>query len=129
VAVEIIEAAKRVRDEAYAPYSRYKVGAAVLDDVGRVHVGCNVENVAYPVGTCAERAAIGAMVAAGGRKIREIVVATKDGGTPCGMCLQAIFEFADAETRVITVDESGGSKEYRLRELLPHGFSSHDVTK
>lgn len=101
----------------------------MLDAQGRVHAGCNVENVSYPVGSCAERGAIAAMVAEGGTEIRSVAVVTKDGGTPCGMCLQAIAEFAKdpTKTEIITVSEAGEPMRCTLADLLPQAFSSSDV--
>lgn len=121
---DLIEAATRARDHAYAPYSDYRVGAAVRDADGRIWAGCNVENASSPLGVCAERNAIASMVANGGRQISEIVVVTKDGATPCGGCLQVLLEFSadPAETRVRTVADGGRATDYRLIELIPHGF-------
>jgi len=123
---ELIDAALAVRRNAYCRYSNYRVGAALRDDQGRLHVGCNVENAAYPEGTCAEANAIAAMIAAGGRTIRAIVVA---GGhdeiedcTPCGGCRQKIAEFADAQTRVILVRPGGHTRAFPIDELLPRSF-------
>ena len=122
---ELIDAALAVRKNAYCPYSGFQVGAALIDDQGRMHVGCNVENAAYPQGNCAETSAIGAMVAAGGKTIVTIAVA---GGseavtacTPCGGCRQRINEFADAQTRVIVIDDDGWHT-YTMEELLPASF-------
>jgi len=122
---ELIDAALAVRKNAYCPYSGFQVGAALIDDQGRMHVGCNVENAAYPQGNCAETSAIGAMVAAGGKTIVRIAVA---GGseavtacTPCGGCRQRINEFADAQTRVIVIDDDGWHT-YTMEELLPASF-------
>ena len=123
---ELIDAALAVRDNAYCPYSGFYVGAALLDEQGQVHVGCNVENAAYPQGNCAETAAIGAMVAAGGKKIATIAVA---GGrdqvtacTPCGGCRQRINEFADSGTRIIVIDDDNEWHVYTMDELLPASF-------
>ncbi|RMD86953.1 MAG: cytidine deaminase [Alphaproteobacteria bacterium] len=129
---ELMRAAETVRARAHAPYSRYHVGAALLDEAGRLHLGCNVENAAYPEGTCAETNAIGAMVAAGGSLIRTIAVAGGPAGdepqacTPCGGCRQRIREFADAETRILLADGKGGIREYRMGDLLPLSFSLAD---
>lgn len=122
---ELIEAAKEALTQAYAPYSGYPVGAAVEDERGRIHRGCNVENVSFPAGLCAERVAVGAMVADGGRHVRGLAVVTRDGGTPCGCCLQVLMEFSDLDkTKIFLVGSSGSVKTFSLRELLPHGFSS-----
>jgi cytidine deaminase len=122
----LIEAAKAARARAHAPYSHYYVGAAVLDEHGRVHSGCNVENAAYPEGICAETAAIAAMVAAGGTRI--VAIAAVGGGkqleacTPCGGCRQRIAEFADRSTRIILLDDKGQARSYTMEELLPASF-------
>ena len=122
----LLEAAKNVRRNAYAPYSHYPVGAALQDEVGRVHTGCNVENAAFPEGTCAEANAIAAMVAAGGRRIAAIAVA---GGrdalepcTPCGGCRQKIAEFADPATRILLLDAAGEVSTHQIGDLLPNSF-------
>jgi len=123
----LIDAATEVRDRAHAPYSGYRVGAAVLDEHGNVHVGCNVENAAYPEGNCAEANAIGAMVASGGRHI--VAIAAVGGRndiescTPCGGCRQRILEFADERTRIILVGADHCLDRYSIEELLPVSFS------
>ncbi|NBC23486.1 MAG: cytidine deaminase [Gammaproteobacteria bacterium] len=123
---QLMEQALAVRDRAHAPYSAYRVGAAVMDEDGRIHVGCNVENAAYPEGLCAEAGAIAAMVAAGGRRIRAIAVAgghdTPGACTPCGGCRQRIREFADAETRIVLLDGAGATVSYGIDDLLPYSF-------
>ena len=123
---QLLEAAKQVRTNAHAPYSGFKVGSALLDEKGDLHTGCNVENAAFPEGTCAEANAIGAMVAAGGRTIRAIIaVGGRDAiedCTPCGGCRQSILEFSDADTRVILVDEKEALREFTIDELLPASF-------
>ena len=123
---DLIEAAGASRSKAYCEYSGYHVGAALLDEQGRVHVGCNVENSAYPLGSCAEAGAIAAMVASGGRKISVIAIV---GGneenpscTPCGGCRQRIHEFADDDTRILVIDDSKEWKTYSIAELLPASF-------
>lgn len=122
----LLEAAKNVRRNAYAPYSQFQVGAALLDEIGRVHTGCNVENAAFPEGTCAEANAIAAMVAAGGRRIAAIAVAcgrdTLEPCTPCGGCRQKIAEFADRATRILLLDSTGAVKERGIDHLLPDSF-------
>jgi len=123
---QLIDAALAVRTRAYGRYSGFRVGAALIDEQGQLHTGCNVENAAYPLGTCAEAGAIAAMVAAGGSRIVTIAVA---GGkdeicscTPCGGCRQRINEFADSATRVLAVDDSGQWQSYSVAELLPASF-------
>lgn len=129
--MEIEQEALAARERAYAPYSGYAVGAALEDERGRVFSGCNVENVSYPASICAERTAIVKMVSEGGRSIRRIAVATKDGGTPCGICLQTILEFAlDPEAlEVVAVNEAGESNVFTLAQLMPHGFRSAEVPR
>ncbi len=123
---QLIEAAKKARQNAYAPYSNYFVGAAIVDDRGGIYTGCNVENAAYPEGNCAEANAIGAMVTAGGKKIS--VIAAVGGGdalefcTPCGGCRQSILEFSDENTRIILINEEGEIQKYSIDELLPLAF-------
>lgn len=117
-------AAAAVRSRAYAPYSRFPVGAAIRADDGSIHAGCNVENAAYPQGTCAEAAAIAAMVAAGRRRIAEVVIAGGEAPCPpCGGCRQRLREFAGPEVSVRMVDAEGRSLLIRsLGELLPDSF-------
>ena len=123
---QLIDAAKKVRPNAHAPYSGYLVGAALIDDTGTLHTGCNVENAAFPEGTCAEANAIGSMVAAGGKRI--VAIAAVGGAdeieacTPCGGCRQSILEFADENTRIILIDDGKQIDSYSIDELLPAGF-------
>lgn len=125
----LVEAAKAARIHAYAPYSGYFVGAALRDEHGVVHVGCNAENISYGGCICAERHAIGSMVVTGGRRIAALAVATLDGGTPCGICLQSIAEFADPGLPIYLCDQAGDVQEFTLSSLLPHGFSSCAVAR
>lgn len=123
---QLINAAREAREKAYCRYSKYSVGAAIVDEDGRLHVGCNVENAAYNLGNCAEAAAIAAMVQAGGKRIRRIAVAGgySDIGpcTPCGGCRQRINEFADEDTVIIVIDDSNEWQEYAVDQLLPASF-------
>ena len=126
----LVEAALAARSRAYAPYSRFLVGAALRTEEGAIHAGCNVENAAYPEGTCAEAGAIAAMVMAGGRRIAEVVVA--GGGempcTPCGGCRQKIREFAMPGLPVRMVDASGRLLlATTLEALLPHSFGPDNL--
>ena len=126
----LVEAALAARSRAYAPYSRFLVGAALRTEEGAIHAGCNVENAAYPEGTCAEAGAIAAMVMAGGRRIAEVVVA--GGGempcTPCGGCRQKIREFAMPSLPVRMVDASGRLLlTTTLEALLPHSFGPDNL--
>lgn len=120
----LVAAARVVRGHAHAPYSRFAVGAAVLDEQGRIHVGCNVENAAYPQGWCAETSAIAAMVAAGGRQIRAVAVCAvaAEPVTPCGGCRQKIREFAADDCPVFIADEQTLRATHTLGELLPCSF-------
>jgi len=123
----LIDAAKTVRGNAHAPYSGYRVGAALIDETGAIHSGCNVENAAFPEGTCAEANAIGSMVAAGGKRI--VAIAAIGGAdeieacTPCGGCRQCILEFADENTRIILIGAGNTIDSYTIDELLPASFS------
>jgi len=123
---ELIEAATHARQNAYCHYSGYAVGAAIIDDLGNLHTGVNIENAAYPLGNCAEAAAIAAMVLEGGKRIVRIAVAGGSGQvapcTPCGGCRQRIHEFADDDTIIITMDDSRDWQRYSIAELLPAGF-------
>ncbi len=126
----LVDAALAARGAAYAPYSRFAVGAALRTVDGAIHAGCNVENAAYPEGTCAEAGAIAAMVLAGGRRIAEMVVA--GGGatpcTPCGGCRQKLREFGTPATLVRIVDTAGKPLLHiGLAELLPHSFGPENL--
>lgn len=123
----LLSAARTARRRAHAPYSGFKVGAAVLDERGRIHAGCNVENAAYPQGLCAEASALAAMVLAGGRRARAVAVAavSQVPTTPCGGCRQKLAEFAGDDCAVYLVGASGRRGRpvrHTLGELLPHGF-------
>lgn len=122
----LLSAATTVRDNAYAPYSRFKVGAAIRASSGVIYSGCNVENVAYPEGTCAEAGAIAAMVAAGDTVIVEVLVIADcpDPVPPCGGCRQKIAEFAAADVRVTLCTTQGATKVMTVADLLPGSFSA-----
>ena len=111
-------------ERAYAPYSKFPVGAAILAENGQIYSGCNVENAAYPVGTCAEAGAIAAMVRDGARQIREIVVIAEGDKlcTPCGGCRQRIREFAAPETKIYVCGPEGVRRTYTRDQLLPDSF-------
>ncbi len=120
----VFDAAIAAQDRAYAPYSRFSVGAAILAEDGELYAGCNVENAAYPVGTCAEAGAIAAMIAGGARRIVTIVI-SGDGEalvTPCGACRQRIREFADGEVAVHIAGRHGIRQVFTVSELLPASF-------
>ena len=120
----LLRAARVARLKAYAPYSKFLVGAAVLDEQGQVHAGCNVENAAYPQGVCAEVAALSAMVLAGGRRATALLVVGEGPSwvTPCGGCRQKLREFAAPDTPVLVADGQGVQRAFTLDELLPHSF-------
>ncbi len=124
--MDLVAAAAEVRERAYAPYSRFKVGAAIRTPTGAVYQGCNVENVAYPEGTCAEAGAIAAMIAGGDSRIAEIaVIADSPEPVPCcGGCRQKIAEFADAGVVVTLATVDGKRKTLTVAELLPGVFTA-----
>ncbi len=119
------DAARMVRENAYVPYSGFKVGAAIRSASGAIHVGCNVENAAYPEGTCAEAGAIAAMVAAGDLRIAEVAVIADSPHPvpPCGGCRQKLAEFGDPDVLVVMYNTQGEMLRTTIRDLLPGGFS------
>lgn len=123
---DLLQAARAVRDNAHAPYSRYKVGAAVRAASGKIYAGCNVENVASPEGTCAEAGAIAAMVAAGETRIVAVAVIADSPKpvTPCGGCRQKLAEFADEDVAVLMATVSGMSEVMTIAQLLPGAFGA-----
>ena len=130
----LVSAAREARERAYAPYSSYSVGAALLSSSGRIYTGCNVENASYGLSICAERAAIAAMVADGERSVRAIAIVT-DGptpGPPCGMCRQVLAEFADDVPIHLASAQPGAlARTTSLAKLLPDPFRPqllHDAT-
>lgn len=122
----LFEAARTAMEKAYAPYSKFPVGAAILADDGQVYAGANIENLSFPQGWCAEPTAIGAMIMGGGRKIVEMAVIAEKLALcpPCGGCRQKIAEFADAQTRVFLCDDQGVQKTMMMEELLPFSFKT-----
>jgi cytidine deaminase len=121
---DLFAAAEAIRAKAYAPYSKFQVGVALLADDGKVYSGCNVENAAYPIGNCAEASAIAAMIAGGGKRIKRVYV-TGPGAlpvTPCGGCRQRLREFADLDITVISHGVEGAPLTQTLGQLLPHSF-------
>ena len=126
----LFEAAKAVQARAYAPYSGFKVGAAIATPGGRVFAGCNVENAAYPVGACAEAGAISAMLAAGESRIAAIVVMGEGDNlvTPCGGCRQRIREFAASGTPIHIAGPEGVRRSFTLEELLPFSFGPSNLS-
>lgn len=126
----LVKAAIAAMGRAYAPYSKFPVGAAILDEEGAIHVGANIENAAYPVGNCAEASAIAAMIMAGQKRIVKIAVAGGDGDllcTPCGACRQRIREFAAADTPVLICGPEGLQQYFTLAELLPASFGPKNL--
>ncbi|WP_343081764.1 cytidine deaminase [Ostreiculturibacter nitratireducens] len=129
--MSLLKAATDVRENAYAPYSHFKVGAAVRGASGRVYAGCNVENVAYPEGTCAEAGAIAAMIAAGETELTEVCVIadSPEPTSPCGGCRQKLAEFGRHDVKVIMATVSGKTSESTIGDLLPAGFNSRHMDK
>jgi cytidine deaminase len=121
----LLVAARAVRRRAHAPYSNFTVGAAVLDERGRVHVGCNVENASYGLTVCAERHAVAAAVAAGARRIRAVAVTSgsRPPATPCGACRQVLAELGSPDTAVIIAGPTGAGDTTTLGALLPRAFA------
>jgi cytidine deaminase len=124
---QLLQAAQAARGHAHAPYSGFAVGAAVLDEQGRVHAGCNVENAAYPQGVCAEASALAAMVLAGGRRAVALLVAAQGPVTPCGGCRQKLREFAEADAPVLVADTEQVQLWFTLEQLLPHSFGPEQL--
>ena len=123
---ELFEAAREAMGKAYAPYSKFPVGAGIRADDGNIHVGANIENLSFPQGWCAEPSAISAMIMAGAKSIREIAVIAEKLPlcTPCGGCRQKIAEFASPETRIYLCDDQGVQKTVTMAELLPYAFDT-----
>lgn len=123
--LKLLELAQQAAKNAYAPYSKFCVGAAVLSSNNRFYSGCNVENISYPVGTCAEAGAIAAMICGGDSEISEILIYadSKELITPCGACRQRIKEFASPECQIHLANTAGIKKTFTLNDLLPHSFS------
>ena len=129
---ELVNAAIAAMDKAYAPYSKFHVGAAILDADGQIHSGANVENAAYPIGHCAEASAIAAMIMAGKRRIMKIAIAGVSGTdgllcTPCGGCRQRIREFAALDVPVLIADPNGLQEKFTLEALLPASFGPENL--
>ena len=124
---KLVQAAREVRERAYAPYSNYKVGAALLAADGAIFTGCNVENATYPATICAERAAVTKAISEGRSEFSAVAVVTGNGGTPCGICRQVLSEFSP-EMVVIIADAQRITAEYTLAELLPDSFGPHHLS-
>jgi cytidine deaminase len=118
----LLDAAKRAREKAYAPYSNYLVGAAILTAKGNIYAGCNVENAVYPLGNCAERVAIQNMVSAGEREMAALLLLTENRATPCGACRQVISEFAKADVIIYIANPDAVISQTTIGELLPSAF-------
>ena len=127
----LFEAAEAIRAKAYAPYSRFPVGAAILAEDGKIYSGCNIETAAYPQGNCAEASAIAAMIAGGARRISRIYVTGPGTApvTPCGGCRQRIREFANLDVTVISHGVDGEPLVQTLEQLLPHSFGPEYLPK
>jgi cytidine deaminase len=122
----LIAKAIEARERAYAPYSNYRVGAALLGRSGRIYTGCNVENAVYPLATCAERAAVVKAVSEGEREFVALAVATENAGSPCGSCRQMLREFGK-DIVVLIADAEGAYRETTVADLLPDSFSVEDL--
>ena len=126
---ELISLANQVRSNAYTPYSNYKVGAALLTKSGKIFTGVNVENAAYPATICAERAAVFNAVSAGEREFEAIAVVTRNGGTPCGSCIQVLSEFG-LDIEVLLADENENLlQKSTIEDLLPGAFLRRDLVE
>ena len=126
---KLIKYARQAQKNAYAPYSHYEVGAAVLGDNGSIYTGSNIENAVYPLASCAERVAITKAVSEGVKRILAVAVVTKNGGTPCGSCRQIMREFAADDLPVYISNLDGQYELHTLGELLPHSFTAVDLEK
>jgi cytidine deaminase len=125
---QLYHTALTARQNAYAPYSKFSVGAAILTDKGQIFAGCNVENASYPCGTCAEAGAISAMITGGERRIKAILILADTACIlPCGNCLQKIAEFGSAQTVIYSANLNGIQKTQNLADLLPQNFSVEDM--
>lgn len=131
ISTKLFNLAKLAQQRAYAPYSDFKVGAAIYSNHQQFYSGCNVENISYPCGSCAEAGAISAMVAGGGEKISEILILANGSSliTPCGACLQRINEFADNNILIHLANYQGIVKTLTLKDLLPLTFNDKDLQK
>ncbi len=120
----LVDCAQSARKNAYAPYSHYSVGAAALDENGKVHTGCNIENASYGATMCAERVAVFNLVGSGAKQVTALALATQDGSPPCGMCLQVLSEFAKDPSQMIILCVNADAKvaRYTLQALFPSPF-------
>jgi cytidine deaminase len=127
-AEELIRLAREARQRAYAPYSRFAVGAALLGRSGRVYTACNVENVSYGLSICAERAAVFKAVSEGEQEFEALAVVTSAGGSPCGACRQVLAEF-NYDMTVYVADTEGQYRVFTVEELLPEAFMPEDLPR
>lgn len=127
----LFDIARDAAKKSYSPYSRFPVGAAIMTTTGQICSGANVENAAYPLGSCAEASAISAMVALGEKAIANIVVISLQNNPcyPCGGCRQRISEFATPTTRIHVIDVAGRIRSHTVDDLLPHAFGPHAMNK
>lgn len=125
----LVEQARAAYTRAYAPYSHYRVGAALRSRAGVVYPGCNVENAVYPLTTCAERSAVVRAVTEGERDFEAIAIVTRDGGSPCGACRQTLREFNAGDLRVILATPTAIVGRYTLDELLPRSFAAENLER
>ncbi len=123
----LLQSACAIREKAYAPYSNYKVGAAILTENGRVFTGINVENASYGLCNCAERTAVFKMVSEGIQELYAVAICTENGGSPCGACRQVLAEFA-GDVPVFLTDTDGNMRETTLYTLLPDHFGPEHLT-
>jgi len=123
---KLVQLALEAKKKAYSPYSGYQVGAAVVTEDGTVFTGCNIENIAYPSGICAERVALSKAISEGYRNIKALAVAgsTAEMAYPCGMCRQFVSEFANPELTILCANKDGEFERYKFSELLPNSFNA-----
>jgi len=127
---KLIAAARAARQRAYAPYSKFHVGAAVLDERGRIHVGCNVENGSFGLTVCAERNAVAAAIAAGAARVRAVAVFADEAASPCGACRQVLAEFGGLGTDIFVASpQAKGHDSLTLHGLLPMQFIYRDPAR
>ncbi|EJO5347197.1 cytidine deaminase [Clostridium botulinum] len=128
---EIIKKAIKARENAYVPYSKFKVGAAVLTEDDKIYTGCNIENASYGATNCAERTAIFKAISEGHKKIKSIAIvgSLEDYTYPCGICRQVISEFADENIDIIIVKDENNYEIKKLDEILPGAFTKKDLIK
>ncbi len=126
---ELVKLAIEARENAYVPYSKFPVGAAILTSNGKVYTGCNIENASYGLTNCAERTTIFKAVSEGEKKIKMIAIAGDTEGpiSPCGACRQVISEFSDEDTKVILTNLKGNIEETTISKLLPGAFTPKDL--